>query len=47
MMESFKDFNIINESVGPNQRRALGDKLDIDFEWSIASIVVELKKVRK
>ena len=35
MMESFKDFNIINESVGPNQRRALGDKLDIDFEWSI------------
>ena len=37
MMESFKGFNIINESVGPNQRRALGDKLDIDFEWSIAS----------
>ena len=36
MMESFKGFNIINESVGPNQRRALGDKLDIDFEWSIA-----------
>lgn len=36
MMESFKDFNIINESAGPNQRRALGDKLDIDFEWSIA-----------
>ena len=35
MMESFKGFNIINESVGPNQRRALGDKLDIDFEWSI------------
>ena len=40
MMESFKDFNIINESVGPNQRRALGDKLDIDFEWSIASNII-------
>lgn len=36
MMESFKDFNIINESAGPNQRRALGDKFDVDFEWSIA-----------
>ena len=35
MMESFKGFNIINESAGPNQRRASGDKLDIDFEWSI------------
>ena len=32
ILDSFKGFNIINESVGPNQRRALGDKLDIRDE---------------
>ena len=36
IVESFKDFNIVYESVGPNQRRALGDKFDVDFEWSIS-----------
>lgn len=35
MIESFKSYNIVKYSVGPIQRRALGNKIDIDFEWSI------------
>lgn len=35
MIESFKPYNIVKYSVGPIQRRALGDKIDIDFEWSV------------
>ena len=35
MLESFKNYNIIPESIGPKQRRSLGDKVDIDFEYTI------------
>lgn len=35
MIDSFKSYNIVKYSVGPIQRRALGNKIDIDFEWSI------------
>ena len=35
VLESFKEYNLISESIGPKQRRSLGDKINIDFEWTI------------
>lgn len=41
MIKSVKDFDIINESTGPSERRALGDKFNIDFECSINANIKE------
>ena len=35
VLESFTEYNIIPESIAPKQRRALGDKINIDLEWTI------------